>query len=54
MKKTAYQSKSYSNSKTAQLKDRNLAAANPLKVQEEIKPTEAEPVSLHKRMAGCA
>lgn len=35
-------------------KDRNLAAANPLAAQEELKPTEAEPVNMHKRMAGCS
>lgn len=35
-------------------KDRNLMAANPLKMQEEIKPTDAEPVNIHKRMAGCS
>ena len=38
----------------ATYKDRNLAGANPLKMQEEIKPTEAEPVNMHKRMAGCS
>lgn len=36
-----------------QYKDRNLAAMSPEKAQEALKPTDAEPVSLHKRMAGC-
>lgn len=34
-------------------KDRNLAGMSPEKAQEALKPTEAEPVNLHKRMAGC-
>ena len=34
-------------------RDRNLAGISPEKAQEALKPTEAEPVSLHKRMAGC-
>lgn len=51
------QSKSSSGPKAARsysYRDRNLAAANPLKAQEELKPSEAEPVNMHKRMAGCA
>ena len=35
-------------------KDRNLAGMSPEKAQEALKPTEAEPVNMHKRMAGCA
>lgn len=56
MKKTAYQSKSSQKvqGQAASYKDRNLAAQNPLKAQEEIKPTEAAPVSMRKRMAGAA
>lgn len=34
-------------------KDRNLAGMTPEKAQESFKPTDAEPVSLHKKMAGC-
>lgn len=41
--------KSYGN-----YRDRNLAAMTPEKAQEAVKPTEAEPVNMHKRMAGCA
>lgn len=35
-------------------KDRNLAAMDPLSGQESLKPTDAEPVNMHKRMAGCS
>lgn len=38
----------------AQYKDRNLAAMSPEKAQEACKPTEAEPVRLQTRMAGCS
>ena len=34
--------------------DRNLADMSPEKAQEALKPTEAEPVNMHKRMAGCS
>lgn len=37
----------------AQYVNRNLAAMSPNKAQERLKPTEAEPVMLQKRMAGC-
>lgn len=35
-------------------KDRNLAAMRPEKAQEALKPTEAEPVRMQHRMAGCS
>ncbi len=38
----------------ASYKDRNLAGMSPDAAQELLKPTEAEPVSLQKRMAGCS
>ena len=34
-------------------KDRDLMHADPLKAQEELKPSAAEPVRMHARMAGC-
>lgn len=34
-------------------KDRNIAGMNPMSAQEQFKPTDAEPVSMHKKMAGC-
>ena len=34
--------------------DRNIAGMSPEKAQESLKPTEAEPVNMHKRMAGCS
>lgn len=34
-------------------KDRDLARMTPEAAQEALKPTDAEPVPLHKRMAGC-
>ena len=33
--------------------DRNLAAMSPEKAQNALQPTPAEPVNMHKRMAGC-
>jgi hypothetical protein len=33
--------------------DRNLAAMSPDRAQTALQPTPAEPVNLHKRMAGC-
>ena len=35
-------------------KDRNLAGMSPEKAQEALKPSESEPVNMHKRMAGCS
>lgn len=35
-------------------KDRNLAGMSPEKAQEALKPTDAEPVQMQKRMAGCS
>lgn len=35
-------------------KDRNIAGMKPEEAQELLKPTEAEPVQLQKRMAGCS
>lgn len=35
-------------------KDRDLKNMSPEKAQEALKPTPAEPVNLHKRMAGCS
>lgn len=37
----------------ASYKDRPLANMTPEKAQEAVKPSEAEPVNMHKRMAGC-
>lgn len=60
MAKVEYSKSSQSNSSSQKqvsygnYKDRNLAAADPLKMQEEVKPTEAEPVRMHARMAGCS
>lgn len=47
------QSKGYGSEASESYKDRNLAAMAPEKAQEAFKPTDAEPVSLHKKMAGC-
>lgn len=33
--------------------DYNPLPLNPLLAQEKFKPTDAEPVGLHKKMAGC-
>lgn len=59
MRKTEYQSKSSGKlgstpAPSAAYKDRNLAAMTPEAAQEALKPTDAEPVPLHKRMAGCS
>lgn len=60
MKRTVYKSASSRTSKPAAsaesypYKDRNLAAMQPEQAQEALKPTDAEPVPLHKRMAGCS
>lgn len=35
------------------LKDHGQWAGNPLQVQEKVKPTEAEPVRMHAKLAGC-
>lgn len=35
-------------------KDRNLASMSPEKAQEALQPTDAEPVQMQKRMAGCS
>ena len=39
------------NEGSEQYKDRNLAAINPL--TEQFAPTDANPISQHKNMAGC-
>lgn len=53
--KSAQSSKgNYRSINSSSYKDRNLAAMKPEKAQEQLKPTEAEPVNLHKRMAGCS
>lgn len=57
MKRTAYKSassKPQSAAKGYTYKDRNLAATSPEKAQEALKPSPAEPVNMHKRMAGCS
>ena len=60
MKKMEYQSKSSRPQPAgksyagASYKDRNLASMSPDAAQEACKPTDAEPVSLQKRLAGCA
>jgi hypothetical protein len=43
-----YRSPSY-----GEFKDRNLAGMSPEKAQNSLQPTPAEPVNMHKRMAGC-
>lgn len=45
---------SYSNPEYGTYKDRNLAAMSPEAAQEALKPTDAEPVPMQKRMAGCS
>ena len=35
-------------------KDRDLAGMSPDMAQEAVKPTESEPMPMHKRMAGCS
>ena len=35
-------------------KDRDLAGMSPEKAQEQLQPTEAEPVRMQHRMAGCS
>lgn len=45
---SSYKTPSYGN-----VVDRNLKGMSPQKAQEAIKPTPAEPVNMHKRMAGC-
>lgn len=37
-----------------EFKDRDLAGMSPEKAQEALQPTEAEPVRMHARMAGCS
>lgn len=64
MNKTAYKSSKssssngtpagYSAPQGGQYKDRNLAAMSPEAAQEALKPTDAEPVRLQARMAGCS
>lgn len=59
MRKMAYQSKSSPKQAKAaagygSYKDRDLAAMSPEKAQEACKPTEAEPVRMQHRMAGCS
>lgn len=39
---------------TAAYRDRNLAGMSPEKAQEALKPSDAEAVPMHKRMAGCS
>jgi hypothetical protein len=45
---------SYSSPKGGTYKDRPLATMSPEKAQEATKPTEAEPVRMQARMAGCS
>jgi hypothetical protein len=45
---SGYKSPSY-----GEFKDRNLAGMSPEKAQNSLQPTPAEPVNMHKRMAGC-
>lgn len=45
---------SYSSPQGGAYKDRNLAAMAPEAAQEELKPTDAEPVRMQTRMAGCS
>jgi hypothetical protein len=49
------QSRSVGNSAASygSYKDRDLAGMSPEKAQEATKPTEAEPVRMQKRLAGC-
>jgi len=61
MPKMAYKSKSSSKpapvAKAAyggEYKDRNLMSMSPEQCQEDCKPTDAEPVRMHAKMAGCA
>lgn len=35
-------------------KERDMMHASPMKMQEECKPSESEPVRMQKRMAGCS
>lgn len=46
-------SKAYGKESSEKYQDRNLAAMSPDAAQTAFQPTDAEPVSLHKKMAGC-
>lgn len=50
---TAPKAKSYGGGGSGEYKDRPIANMKPEQAQEALKPTEAEPVRLGKRMAGC-
>lgn len=57
MKQKSYQAGSsksgYKSLAYGDFKDRPLAGMSPEKAQNALQPTPAEPVNMHKRMAGC-
>lgn len=45
--------KVYKNEASETYQDRNLAGMSPDAAQNAFQPTDAEPIPLHKKMAGC-
>lgn len=45
--------KAYGKESSEKYQDRNLAAMSPDAAQMALQPTDAEPVNIHKKMAGC-